>query len=143
MINLCICQMSIMNVLLIGDSQQEEDLFKLALTRINTNAAYFSAPSCDKAISGLQYHEFPPPDFIFLDTDIPDLNVRACLRTLKNSDALMLPAVILYTSNRLQYDIEEMRDDGATSVLFKSRSFQDFCHDLDRLFAKEKVLKTS
>jgi CheY-like chemotaxis protein len=132
-----------MKILLIGDSQREQELFELALTRINASITFFSASACEQAFAQVSEKRIPEPDYIVLDTDTSDIDAHACLRSLKSSRTFGLTPIIVYSSSKETSDIKFLLDNGAVSHLYKSRSFTVFCQDLRQLLAIHEEHPTS
>ena len=124
-----------MKLLLIGNSDIEHDIFKLALTRLNLGVEFFGVKSCKAALANLLEKLLPTPDYIILDTDTEE-NSDSCLRMLKGSPAVGWSKIILYSSSKETAAIHAMMQQGAESHIFKSYSFTAFCQDLSNLLAE-------
>src|SRR5687767_6831649 len=129
-----------MKLLLIGNCEIEYDIFRLALERLNSEAEFFGSKDCKAALSGLQSNDIPTPDFIIVDTDIPDADASSCLRMLKASPSVGLSKIILYSSSRETAEIQSMIRQGAQAHIYKSYSFTVFCQDLSNLLAETRLV---
>src|SRR5688500_652261 len=125
-----------MKILLISSCEIEQDIFRLALERLNSGAEFFETKDCKTALASLQSNVIPTPDFIILDTDIPDSDANSWLRILKASPTVGLSKIILYSSSKETSEIQMMMRQGAQSHIFKSYSFTVFCHDLSNMIAE-------
>ena len=77
-----------MNVVLIESCAEDQDLFKLALERLDIGAVYFGTSSFEDALKKVSLKQIPKPDLIFLDLDLPVADGYACLRMMKASPFL-------------------------------------------------------
>ena len=124
-----------MKLLLIGNSELEHDIFRLALGRLHLAAELFGAKDCESAIASLLSNVIPVPDFIFLDTDV-SADANSCLKMLKDSTAVGLSKIVLYSSSRESEEIKLLINMGAKSHIFKSYNFKVFCQDLRNMLAE-------
>jgi DNA-binding NarL/FixJ family response regulator len=127
-----------MKVLFIGNNNLEQDLLRLALTRIESEVELVGIDTCEDAFADFLKKKSPTPEYIILDADLPAIDANACLIMLKESPFTRLSKVILYSGSENTADVQFMLSHGAASHLFKSNSFALLCHNLSNLFAKIK-----
>jgi PAS domain S-box-containing protein len=89
---------------------------------------------------GLDLARQHQPDLVLLDLNLPDLDGRDVLQSLKTSpDTCSIPVVVL-SADAGPSRIEEMREAGADGYLTKPLDVHEFLKILDALLAKERSL---
>ena len=72
----------------------------------------------------------PPPDFIFLDINLPKMDGFECLEEIKKDAGLKDIPVIIYTTSKSKKDYEKSQLLGAAGFLSKPSLFQEFKNEL-------------
>jgi CheY-like chemotaxis protein len=87
---------------------------------------------------GLDLARQHQPDLVLLDLNLPDLDGRDVLQSLKTSpDTCSIPVVVL-SAEAVPSRIEEMRAAGADGYLTKPLDVKEFLKILDTILAKER-----
>jgi len=123
--------------MLIDDDPDDQLFFRDAIELMHPGLTCALASSCREAFSQLE--EPPPPEFIFMDLNMPVMNGFDCLVYLKNQAAYCdIPVVIFTTSKNLQ-DISRTRQLGARYFLTKPDDFNILCKKLSKIIRGETI----
>ena len=108
---------------LADDDEDDRMLFSEALMEINPSIKCIMAKNGEEALYLLTNGLFEPPDFIFLDLNMPVMNGLKCLEEIKKSAELQhIPVVVYSTSSKKEYE-EESRNLGAMNFFIKPPDF--------------------
>jgi len=116
--------MSAKTFLLVDDDADDTELFCEALGEIDTSIHCYFATYGKEAFQKLDDKEFPLPDIIFLDINMPQMNGWRCLTRLKESDAYKGIPVVMYSTSSNSKDIEIASDLGALFFFTKPSDFK-------------------
>lgn len=111
-------------IFLADDDLDDQGLFADALKDIDNGIALVTAVNGLEALSvakGLN----EPPDFIFLDMNMPLMNGMQCLMELKKLPLMTEVPVIIYSTSSYKKDIEKARLAGAADYIIKPFSFSE------------------
>ncbi len=121
---------------LVDDDVDDQEIFALALRKVDPDINCLFANDGIDALSKLQQDESFIPDYIFLDLNMPRMNGRQCLIELKKIDRLSHVPVIMYSTSSEQKDIHETKSLGATDYVAKPPSISTLTQALAHIFAK-------
>jgi CheY-like chemotaxis protein len=122
-----------MSVLFVDDDIDDREFFIDALSYVDPAITCVLAKDCEEAISILQ-HLDPPPDYVFLDINMPSMDGRGCLKLLKGDETLKNIRIVMYSNTSDQNLMEEYKTLGATYFLVKPPTFRSLCDSLSVLF---------
>ena len=118
------------NILLIEDNEGDVELTKRAL---RDQKDIFHVSVANDGLEGLNYlrqeneaSDKPRPDLIFLDLNMPRMDGKAFLETVKGDINLKLIPVIMLTSSESENDIRECYDRHANSYIVKPFDTHEF-----------------
>jgi CheY-like chemotaxis protein len=125
------------SILLVEDDPDHVDLTRIAL---QTARVPFGLEVVMDGTEALQYlrHEDPyrqaqSPDLILLDLNLPKLDGREVLRTIKSdADLCRIPVIVLTTSSD-SADIEAAYQNHANSFITKPTDFDEFLHAIETM----------
>ncbi len=83
---------------------------------------------------------FPRPDLIMLDLNMPRVDGKEVLKTIKKDSGLMDIPVIVVSSSDREEDIQYARENGAATYISKSSGFENLKQALSTVhtYAKKK-----
>ena len=122
-------------VMLIDDDRDDQLFFRDAVYSIRPDLQCQLASSCKEAFKHMEGS--PPPDFIFLDLNMPVMNGFDCLAYLKNKEEFKDIPVIIFTTSRNLVDINKTKQLGASWFMSKPDDFNVLCKKLNRIIRKE------
>jgi CheY-like chemotaxis protein len=120
--------------LLIDDDLDDQEIFTLALERVNNELTCIHATSGMEAIQRLNDEALPVPDYIFLDLNMPKMNGKECLKEIKTFQHLNHIPVVIYSTSSLKHDVSETKSLGACDFITKPFSMNELIEVLDNFF---------
>lgn len=126
-----------MIILNVDDDQEDREFFCDALREIDPTITCLVAPGGMEALSILKSQN-PLPDYIFLDINMPMMNGKQCLKTLKSIPEFQHIPVIMYSTSTDTREIRECYSLGAEDFLIKPHSYEKLVNDLTSIFAFSK-----
>lgn len=123
-----------MIILNVDDDQEDREFFCDALREIDPTIICLVAPGAMEALSILK-KQSPLPDYIFLDINMPMMDGKQCLRTLKSIPEFQEIPVIMYSTSTDTREIRECYNLGAVDFLIKPHSYEKLVNDLSSIFA--------
>jgi CheY-like chemotaxis protein len=113
------------------DDEADRELFAEALGKAKVKARLTTVEN-GKAL--IQHLTKNTPDIIFTDINMPLLNGKECLHTLRRHSRFKnIPIIILSTSS-FESDIEETYAGGANMYVVKPISFENHVENIKRIF---------
>ena len=100
--------MDYQNVLLIDDDEDDREIFKTAIDKLNKVKCTY----LDSAVEGLKMLKSGKvsPDVIFLDLNMPIMTGQQFLKTIKQLDELKNIPVIIFSTSANPNNIREVRE---------------------------------
>jgi CheY-like chemotaxis protein len=126
-----------MVILNVDDDQEDREFFCDALREIDPSITCLVASGGKEALSLLQKQK-TLPDYIFLDINMPMMDGKQCLRSLKNMPDFRSIPVIMYSTSTDTREIQECYKLGAVDFLIKPHSYEKLVNDLTSIFALSK-----
>lgn len=114
------------HIFLVDDDQEDRELFSEALSYVSEKVDLIEISSGVRLIEALKSHEYPKPEIIFLDMNMPKLNGLDCLKKIKSptSEFRDLKVVILSTYSNAD-EIEQAYKFGAGFYYVKPTAFDN------------------
>ena len=119
--------------LLIDDDIDDQDIFQIAVNELNRKIQCFFFNNGIDALRRLQ-DDFPVPDIIFLDMNMPRMNGLQCLKEMKTIPRLQQTPVILFSTSSDKELLSESKIFGAKEFLVKPSSIQELSSKLYEIF---------
>jgi CheY-like chemotaxis protein len=110
-------------ILIIDDDEDDRELFCDALHDVRDDIACLGFPGGESALKYLRSGKNDPPDYIFLDLNMPGMNGQDCLEEIKKIPKLKGIPVIIYSTAKQQENIEMMKRSGAACFLVKPHGY--------------------
>jgi DNA-binding response OmpR family regulator len=124
-------------ILLIDDDPDDQLFFRDAIQVVQPGLQCEVTSNCNEAFKHLELP--PPPDFIFMDLNIPIMNGFECLVYLKNQTTYKDIPVIIFTTSKNLNDISKTRQLGAKWFMTKPDDFKVLCKKLRKVFLKDSL----
>ena len=121
---------------LVDDDIDDQEIFALALQRVDTSIACIFANDGLDALKKLHQDETFIPHYIFIDLNMPRMNGRQCLIEIKKINRLDQVPVIIYSTSSEPTDILETKALGATDYVAKPPSISMLTKTLAQIFRK-------
>jgi CheY-like chemotaxis protein len=119
-----------MRILLIDDDRDDQAIFCEAVKTISPHALCDLADNGKEGLQLLNSYD-TLPNVIFLDINMPIMDGRQTLRSIKQTPGLASLPVIMYSTSSHQLEIDEFRVMGA-QYLVKANSFEDLVRSIRR-----------
>ena len=91
---------------LIDDDLDDQEIFSLALDELDQTIKRVMASDGEEGLMKLNLDPENPPDYIFLDLNMPRMNGIECLREIKKIPHLLNTKIIMYSTT----DAKDVRD---------------------------------
>src|SRR4030095_14758078 len=121
-------------LLIVDDDSDDIQLFCEAVAEINETFHCFSAGNGEEALQLLK-STIVKPDFIFLDLNMPRMSGRQCLVNLKKDPDFSHIPVIMYTTSKVDRDVEDSLHLGAVSFITKPNKFDHLVKEISNVLA--------
>src|SRR5687767_14788886 len=95
-----------MLVLAVDDDSDDLELFCDAVREIDPSVSLISARNGDEALNYLLNEAVTFPDYIFLDINMPRVDGRTCLSTIRQNKLTKNISVIMYSTSLSTFDKE-------------------------------------
>ena len=112
-------------ILIVDDDEDDREFLCEAIDSVDKGIRCVCVSDGSHALKLLLSDDFAPPDFIFLDLNMPRMDGKGCLAEIKKSMRLQHIPVIIYSTSKLPMDIEETRELGAAYFLTKPTKYTD------------------
>jgi CheY-like chemotaxis protein len=122
-------------IMLIDDDPDDQIFFRDAVQSIHPGLGCELASTCQEAFKQLETP--PPPDFIFMDLNMPVMNGFDCLAYLKNKPAYREIPIVIFTTSKNPNDITRTKQLGARWFMTKPDDFNLLCKKLDKVIKME------
>jgi chemotaxis family two-component system response regulator Rcp1 len=117
-------------ILLVEDNEGDIRLTREALKEGRIRNRLHVVSDGEQALAFLrnegEYREVPRPDLILLDLNLPRLDGREVLATIKNDSSLKQIPVVVLTSSRTEQDLLRAYDLHANCFITKPVEFEQF-----------------
>jgi len=123
--------------LIIDDDVEDVELFCEAANEVSDHIYCLSASDGLEGLQILQDKNQAQPDFIFLDLNMPRLSGKQFLQMYQKTTPNYTIPVIVYSTSKLQADIEETKRLGATCFLTKPSKLRDLKDAISFILAGE------
>ena len=129
------------SILLVEDNAMDVELILDAFKEVRLNNKIQVARNGKEALQYLfgegdfaNRKQYPLPDIILLDLNMPGIDGHEVLRRIKTAKKLKRLPVIILTSSKDEGDRAVSYDNGANSYLVKPVSFDDFLEVIKKVY---------
>ena len=122
-------------VMLIDDDPDDQLFFRDAIQIVQPGLQCEVTSSCREAFRKLELP--PPPEYIFMDLNMPLMNGFECLVYLKNQENYKDIPVVIFTTSKNLNDIAKTQQLGARWFLTKPDDFKVLCKKLSKILQKD------
>ena len=123
--------------MLIDDDPDDQLFFRDAVQAIRPGLDCELASTCQEAFRQLE--KPPPPDFIFMDLNMPVMNGFDCLAYLKNQNNYKDIPIIIFTTSKNPNDINRTKLLGARWFMTKPDDFNILCNKLNKVIQMDFI----
>jgi CheY-like chemotaxis protein len=107
-----------MTLLYVDDDAEDREIFSDALAQLDPSILCLTASDGEEGLAKLALL-LTPPDFIFLDLNMPRMNGKEMLMELKKSVRFGSIPVVIYSTSLLKHDVEVLNRLGAHACIEK------------------------
>ena len=109
----------------IDDDEDDRDFFCTAMQQIDESIECIFAKDGVNAVNQLTENESFIPDYIFIDMNMPLMDGRQCLETIKKIERLNKIPVYIYSTSGSPKLVEQVMNAGAKDFLIKPSSMPE------------------
>jgi len=109
----------------IDDDEDDRDFFCTAMQQIDDSIECIFAKDGVNAVNQLTENESFIPDYIFIDMNMPLMDGRQCLETIKKIERLNNIPVYIYSTSGSPKLVEQVMNAGAKDFLIKPSSMPE------------------
>jgi CheY-like chemotaxis protein len=113
----------IKNIWLAEDDRDDVEFFYDALQQIDPAIQCIVAQNGRELLDKLNSNTYPPPDLIFLDVNMPQMDGWDCLAALKGDEAYRKIPVVMYSTSSAKKDADRAIANGALCFYQKPTNF--------------------
>ncbi|HUR12531.1 MAG TPA: response regulator [Flavitalea sp.] len=124
---------------LMDDDIDDQEVFELALQKIDENIQFSSAKDGAEGLQKLKENEAFVPDFIFLDINMPKMNGMQCLPEIKKLQHLRNSRIIMYSTSSSESIQRTSQKLGADGFLVKPTKIGLLVNHLTQILEKNKI----
>jgi CheY-like chemotaxis protein len=124
-------------VMLIDDDPDDQLFFRDAIQIVQPELHCELTSNCQEALRKLESP--PPPEYIFLDLNMPVMNGFECLVYLKNQENYKDIPVVIFTTSKNLNDIAKTQQLGARWFMTKPDDFKVLCKKLSKILQKDSL----
>jgi CheY-like chemotaxis protein len=128
-----IAALNSLNILLADDDADDRELFKEAISEINSKIVFRAVEDGIQLMDELSNDNLP--DIIFLDLNMPGKSGRECLQDIRKNKKLSGIPVIIYSTSSNPKDINETYSIGANLYMQKPNTFKELLALTKRVFS--------
>jgi CheY-like chemotaxis protein len=132
----------LLKCLLIDDDRDDQEIFLMAVSSTGLEVDCQVASDANEGLEKLKKYT-DPPDFIFLDLNMPHIDGKKCLQEIRKMQFLKDVPVIIYSTSSYIEDIRETRRLGATGFITKPSNLAELVQVLTKIFGKNYVFPSS
>lgn len=125
-----------MNIFYADDDAEDREIFCDVIQQINPGIKVVLSKDGQEALEILSL-QTSPPDFIFLDINMPRVNGLECLVRLRSDDRLKTVPVIIYSTTADRREVMKMKLLGAEEFISKANSFEGLKESICKILMKE------
>jgi CheY-like chemotaxis protein len=124
-------------ILLVDDDEDDQDMFREALDGLEPRIECYTAQDGEEALMLLGTASKQLPDFIFLDLNMPRVNGRQCLQSIRKAEKYNGIPVIIYSTLSRPADVEELIRLGAAYYFTKPTTLSVLREELQGVLSGE------
>jgi CheY-like chemotaxis protein len=125
------------SLFLIDDDGDDLELLSEAISAIDKDVVCYESTDSESTLKALKRNSLPVADLIFLDLNMPRVDGRQFLASIKKLPEYQHIPVIIYSTSSLQRDIDETKELGAAYFLTKPASLQELIKRLKFIFSTD------
>jgi CheY-like chemotaxis protein len=130
-----------MVILIVDDDQEDCELFQEAINNIDSAIKCWTARDGRQALQLLTKDLIMPPDYIFLDINMPVMNGKDTLTEIKKNTRLRDVPVIMYSTTSDTREIQGYYKLGAYDFLIKPNNFNKLVEALTSIIISTRTSK--
>lgn len=111
------------SILLVDDDEDDREFFSIAVKNSCPEMNFKALNDGVEFLNYLESNPVPPPDIVFLDTQMPMLSGMECLQKVRSSQNWKNLPIVIYTTSPDKGDMEEAIKLGANLYVRKPYDF--------------------
>jgi CheY-like chemotaxis protein len=128
-------------ILIIDDDPEDKELFEEAAHELSEEITCLHASNGQEALMILKESAEELPHYIFMDLNMPRFSGKQCLAEIKKEKRFVNIPIVIYTTSKLDTDVEETKKLGASYFLTKPNKFSDLRNVIACILDKNEMGK--
>jgi len=130
-------------ILIVDDDEDDKDFLCEAIQNIDSSAQCIWVSDGLHALRLINDENFNPPDFIFLDLNMPKIGGIQCLHKLRKLSNYKTIPVIIYTTSKLSSEQFDLNHLGPIQFLCKPTRIAELSAAVDEIFRSQNYLEAT
>src|SRR5918993_4673262 len=127
-------------ILIVDDDEDDKDFLCEAIQNIDNSAYCIWVSDGLHALRLINDDSFNPPDFIFLDLNMPKIGGIQCLDKIRKLRQYETVPVIIYTTSKISLEQFNLPTLGPISVLSKPTRIAELSKAVDEIFRSQETI---
>ena len=119
---------------LIDDDIEDQEIFEIALNEVDLDVKLVATTDGQRALNLLMEDTDLKPDIIFLDLNMPGMDGKECLIKMRKLSHLETVPIIIYTTSRAPYELEDRLQLDGTHFFSKPNTITELSSGLVAIF---------
>jgi DNA-binding response OmpR family regulator len=124
-------------ILIVDDDEDDKDFLCEAIQNIDSSAYCIWVSDGLHALRLINDDSFNPPDFIFLDLNMPKIGGIQCLNKIRKLHNYEGVPVIIYTTSKISTDQFDLPELGPISILSKPTRIAELSKAVEEIFRSQ------
>ena len=120
-------------VFLVDDDADDREIFNSAINSLQFDTQLIEAGNGQEALSTLIQPDFPIPDLMFVDLNMPKIGGLELLISIRKQDKYKDVPLFIYSTTKTEKERNQCLTEGATGFITKHNSFKALCTELKQL----------
>jgi len=119
--------------ILIDDDRDDLQFLEEAIKKIDNSVKCIPYLYCDEALSQISTATTAPPNYIFIDMNMPRLDGQQCLKELRKNPTFNQATITILSTFMPPVVAEKLKENGADFTFQKPNKFDEYQYILENI----------